>query len=102
MTVTEIIETKMKDKIHGKVSGMKGILVLDISGPEGGVWSVDLEKEGVEKKDTDSPLVRIKMADTDFIDMVDGKLNPIMATFSGKIKIEGDMMAATKLAGLFK
>lgn len=102
MSVKEIIEVKMKKKLEEKKGELSGVVVLDISGSEGGVWTLDFDNVEIEKKDSDSPLVRIKMSDTDFVDMVEGRLNPITATFTGKLKIEGDMAAATKLAQIIK
>ena len=36
--------------------------------------------------------------DADFLNIVNGKLNPQMAFMSGKLKIQGDMGLAMKLA----
>jgi len=41
------------------------------------------------------------MAASDYLDMVNGKLNPQMAFMSGKLKIAGDMGLAMKMAQLF-
>jgi acyl-CoA dehydrogenase len=38
----------------------------------------------------------------DFISLVEGKLNPMMAVMSGKVKIRGDMGVAMKLQSLLK
>ena len=102
MTVKEIIEVKIEKKIKEKKGEVDGIVVLDISGPDGGVWTIDCTNAIIKEEDTASPLVRIKMSDSDFVDMIDGKLNAISATFSGKLKIEGDMAAATKLAQIIR
>ena len=39
----------------------------------------------------------LKLAKSDFIDMVDGKLNAMNAFMGGKLKVEGDMSVAMKL-----
>ena len=41
------------------------------------------------------------MAASDYVDMVNGKLNPQMAFMGGKLKIKGDMSLALKMQQLF-
>lgn len=97
-TVSEIIEGKIVNKLQEKKGQLSGIVVLDIAGPEGGQWTLDCDNATAEKKDFENAKVRIKMSDQDFKDMMEGRLDAIKATFSGKLKIEGDMSMATKLA----
>jgi predicted lipid carrier protein YhbT len=49
-----------------------------------------------------SPNITITMKESDYLDMINGKLNGQMAFMSGKLKIAGDMGLALKLQGLFK
>lgn len=98
MSVEQIIEEKVKSKLFEKKGELSGTVVLDIAGPDGGKWTMDCDSGTVEKKDMESPTVRIKMSDKDFVDMINGDLNPATAMFGGKLKIEGDMAMASKLA----
>ena len=50
----------------------------------------------------DSPNITMTMKESDYLDMVNGKLNGQMAFMSGKLKIAGDMGLALKLQNLFK
>ena len=43
----------------------------------------------------------ISISQEDFIKLFSGKLNPMMAFMSGKIKVDGDMSVAMKLQTLF-
>jgi putative sterol carrier protein len=43
----------------------------------------------------------ISVSQSDFIELVTGKLNPMMAFMGGKIKVDGDMSVAMKLQSLF-
>ena len=48
-----------------------------------------------------SPNITITMKESDYLDMVNGKLNGQMAFVSGKLKITGDMGLAMRLQNLF-
>jgi len=50
----------------------------------------------------DSPNITITMKESDYLDMINGKLNGQMAFMMGKLKIAGDMGLALKLQTLFK
>jgi putative sterol carrier protein len=49
-----------------------------------------------------SPNITMTMKESDYLDMINGKLNGQMAFMTGKLKIAGDMGLALKLQGLFK
>ena len=49
-----------------------------------------------------SPSITITMKESDYLDMINGKLNGQMAFMMGKLKIVGDMGLALKLQTLFK
>lgn len=101
-TVGEIIEGKVFEKIKEKKGEFSGTVVLDIAGPDGGQWSINCDDATIAKEDMENPKLRIKMSDEDFKGMMSGELDPMKATFSGKLKIEGDMAMATKLAMAIK
>ena|SRR5713101_1462909 len=48
-----------------------------------------------------SPNITITMNGKDYLDMANGKLNPMQAFMGGKFKIAGDMMLAMKMQTLF-
>jgi NAD(P)-dependent dehydrogenase (short-subunit alcohol dehydrogenase family)/putative sterol carrier protein/acyl dehydratase len=49
----------------------------------------------------DSPTCTLKMADGDFLQMINGRLPPMQAYTSGKLKIEGDIMKSQLIERLF-
>jgi putative sterol carrier protein len=48
-----------------------------------------------------NPNMTMTAAASDYIDLINGVLNPMQAFMQGKIKIQGDMSLAMKLQTLF-
>ena len=76
-----------------------------VTGDSGGTWLVDLTKQGGAVSKEDSAIqsdakCTITVAEKDFVDLVNGKLNPQMAFMMGKLKIAGDMGLALKLGSI--
>ncbi|MCK5690226.1 SCP2 sterol-binding domain-containing protein [Myxococcota bacterium] len=73
-----------------------------ISGDESGVWVVDLSVPGgkITEGEGEAGCV-ISITDKDFLDLINGELNPQMAFMGGKLKVAGDMGLALKLQSLF-
>ena len=83
--------------------GLKAVYQFDLTGTDGGKYNVGIDdgKVAVAEGAHASPNITITMAASDYLDMVNGKLNPQMAFMSGKLKIAGDMGLAMKMAQLF-
>jgi putative sterol carrier protein len=76
---------------------------MNITGPTGGEWSVDVSASGPSCKPGNGPAdCTITIADEDFQKLIE---NPAAAGtqlfFSGKLKIAGNPMLAMKLQKLF-
>ncbi len=86
-----------------RASGVAVVFQFDISGSEGGVWTVSV-KEGVcevFEGGQGSPDTTIKMGDKDFVKLISGELNAMNAFTTGKLKIEGDLMKSQLIEKLF-
>jgi len=107
MTPKEILEEEIAlqlKKSPDKVKAVNSVVEFVITGPNGGTWTVDCTKQGGEIKNgsTGQAKLTVTVADTDFVDVYKGKLDPQTGFFSGKIKVKGDMGLALKLGNILK
>src|SRR5437763_3523121 len=95
-----------EEKIVGKLQrtpdlskSVNSVYEFNITGDNGGVWTVDLTKEPgvVSAGSTGTAKCTVTCTASDFLNIVGGKMNPQMAFMSGKLKIKGDMGLAMKL-----
>jgi putative sterol carrier protein len=96
------------DKVPGsvnkdKIAGMNCVYQFNIDGDEGGKWNVKVADGDavVSEGAADSPSITLTMTAENFIALVTGKLNGQTAFLTGKLKIQGDMTLAMKLASVF-
>ncbi len=85
-----------------KVKGMNAVYQWDITGNNGGKWHVILKNDDVKigGGQAENPNITLTLEDQNFMDLVTGKLNGQMAFLTGKLKIQGDMTLAMKLASI--
>lgn len=86
-----------------KAGDMNATVVFDLSGDNGGQWTVKVADgaAAVEEGAADSPNATIHMSGSDYVDMMTGKLNPMMAFMSGKVKVSGDLNTVMKFQSAF-
>jgi putative sterol carrier protein len=100
--VKEVFEHHIPAKFQAKpdvVQKINAVYQFNISGPGGGSWTVDCTQPGGKIAEGTAPAPRctVTATDADFLNIVNGKMNPQMAFMSGKLKIQGDMGLALKL-----
>ncbi len=96
LTSAKIFE-KMPDVFKPEqAEGVNAIYEFDISGEGGGRWQVVVEHKTCKvTRDGDlDPTVIFRMSTEDHVGIIDGSVNAQMAFMMGRIKVEGDLMAA--------
>lgn len=103
MTIPEVFEAMPENFNSAAAAGMNKTFQWNITGEQASKWAFkitngagELIPGGVEKPD-----ITITVSDKDWIAIVEGKLDPMNAFMTGKVKIAGDMMLAMKLQQLF-
>jgi len=92
----KVLPTKFKPD---KAEGFEAVAQANITGANGGNWIITVKnqkiyvKEGVDPH----PDITLKMADTDFVALVNGKLNAVTAFMTGKLEFAGSMGTGLKL-----
>jgi putative sterol carrier protein len=103
-TVAAVFENMSRGFKADAAKDVDVVFQFSISGEGGGDWMVAV-KDGTCKVDTGvhaKPNTTIKMAGTDFLAMMSGKMTAMQAYTSGKIKIEGDLMKSQLIEKIFK
>jgi len=85
-----------------KAGGLDTTIQMNITGPNGGNWTIAVKDQKMDIKEGihSSPTIAVKVADTDFVDLVNGNLNAIGAFMAGKIEFKGSISVGLKLVDL--
>jgi len=87
-----------------EAKGLNGRVQFSLSGEGGGEWGVVLDdgKVSISEGAMTQPQLTVKTSTENAEKLLHGKLDPMMAFMTGKIKIAGDMALGMKLIGLLK
>ncbi len=104
-TPKSIIEDDLARKLADnpdKVAGLVATYLFDLSGDDGGKWTLacDGEKAEISEGEQGEIQCTISMTDADFVEMMSGQLNPQMAFMTGKLRVQGDIGLAIKIQAL--
>jgi putative sterol carrier protein len=105
-TSKEFFEKTLPEKFKPeKTAGIDIVAQINVTGSNGGDWIVIIkdQKISIIQGTYPSPTLTLEATDSDFMDMVTGKLSAEKAFFTGKIHFKGNLGLALKLreAGFF-
>jgi putative sterol carrier protein len=101
--VAQIFPSMAGRLITAKAEGVSAVIQFNLAGDNGGLFWLKIADGKCEagQGQAESPKMTLKANADDWFAVSTGKMNPMQAFMSGKIKIEGDMGMAMKLQTLF-
>lgn len=105
MTFEELV-----NKVRGKVCGanLAGVpfiaIQVNITGKNGGVFYIEIKdgKGSVEPYEYNDRSCAFTIDMANFNKLIDGKLDPVVAYTTGKLKVDGDLGKALEFSKLLK
>jgi putative sterol carrier protein len=86
-----------------KAEGVDAIFQFVLTGDSGGTYWIKVAHQAAEVHEgqTENATMTITSSAEDYLALVNGDLNPMMAFMQGKVKVKGDMGLALKLQAIF-
>lgn len=103
MTVAETFEAMKSIFNPAAAKGVNKTFQWDITGEQAGKWAVKIADQSCEviPGGVERPDMTLMLSDLDWLAIAEGKLDPMKAFMSGKVKVSGDMMLAMKMNQIF-
>jgi putative sterol carrier protein len=99
-TPKEFFEKVLPNRFNpNKTKGVDVAIQINIMDLNGGEWIVIIKDQKLEVKEGThpSPTIVINMSETDYMDLVNGKLSGEKAFLTGKLQFKGNISLALRL-----
>lgn len=99
-TPREFLERMLPSRFKPeKAAGIDVTVHIKITGPNGGDWIVTIKNQKLETKEGThpSPTMELTIAESDYMDLVNGKISGEKAFMTGKLKFKGNIGMALRL-----
>ncbi len=102
-SIQEIFEHIDEGFDPAKAEGVDAVFQFNLTGDSGGQYWVKVANQQTEVHEGthDAPTMTITATAENYIALVNGDLNAMMAFMQGKVKVKGDMGLALKLQAMF-
>ncbi|CCX30318.1 SCP2 sterol-binding domain-containing protein [Pyronema domesticum] len=102
LIAAELQNPESKKEFIKKANGIFVFTIKNSAG-ETASWTVDLKNEGtVTAGESEKRDVQLMLTDADFQKLIEGKAQAQRLFMSGKLKVKGDVMKATKVEVVLK
>jgi len=103
MNPAEIFDQAPEAFQADKAGDLRATFQFNLSGEGGGDWALAVADGTctVIEGTADNPNVTISMAADDYVKMINGELQPVVAFMQGKIRLQGHVDLAMKLQEIF-
>jgi putative sterol carrier protein len=83
--------------------GVNATLQWELSGEGGGTWALEIANGACKliEGGVQNPKTTFILAASDWVAIATGKLNPMNAFMTGKLKVQGDQSIALKMQSMF-
>ena len=101
--IRELMALMPKAFNPAKAAGVNAVIQYNLTGDEGSQWQSTIADGtcSVEEGEAENPTMTITMDANDYVDMMAGRLDGMQAFMTGKIKVQGDIMLASRLMTFF-
>jgi putative sterol carrier protein len=99
-TPKEFFEKVLPERFKpDKALGIDVTVQINITGPNSGDWVITIKNQKLEVKEGThpSPTLELKMAETDYMNLVNSKMSGEKAFITGKLKFKGNIGLALRL-----
>ena len=102
-TIAEIMQAMPAALVPEKAADVNTVVQFDFTGEGGGQYVMRIHDGTCEIKEGSAPDANMTMivAASDYVDVVEGRLDGVKAFMSGKIKAKGDIMFMMKMQKMF-
>jgi len=92
----KVLPTKFKPD---KAESFEAVAQVNVVGVNGGSWIITVKNQKIDTKEgvDPNPDITLKMSDTDFVALVNGKLNAFTAFMTGKLEFTGSTGTGLRL-----
>ncbi len=103
VTAQDILTGMPAAFIPANADGINADIQFHLTGNDGGDWVVTVQNGRctVRQGTVPNPRVNLTADARDFVGVVTGKTNPMMAMMKGRLKVKGDMALAARFPKMF-
>ncbi len=105
ITASELFDRMPKAFLPDKAEGVDATIQFHLTGEGGGDWVVTIrDQKCTVQKDTvvDDPTMTLTAEAGDYVDVITGKVDPMVAFMQQKLKLKGNLNMAMGLMKYFK